>query len=59
MVIGLARREKEYDVEKIVNHRETENGKIEYLLKWKGCNSNENTWEPIQNLKCIEFNYFI
>lgn len=43
-------KEERYIVEKIVDKR-TRNKKIEYLVKWKGYNNSENTWEPIQNLK--------
>lgn len=43
--------EEEYVVEKIVGKR-TVKGRIEYLLKWKGYNDDENTWEPKDNLDC-------
>ena len=42
---------KEYEVEKIIKKRKSHNGKEEYLVKWKGYNKNESTWEPKSNLK--------
>ncbi|KAJ2891394.1 hypothetical protein MKZ38_000508 [Zalerion maritima] len=41
--------EEEYEVEKILAHR-GEGPQTEYLVKWKGCDDDENTWEPIEHL---------
>lgn len=40
---------KVYIVEKILKKRET-NGKVEFLLKWKGYPDSENCWEPEENI---------
>ncbi|KAL0415861.1 UNVERIFIED_CONTAM: Transposon Tf2-11 polyprotein [Sesamum latifolium] len=45
---------KEKVAEAILNHRVTCTAKCEhteYLVKWKGCSSEENTWERVTNLK--------
>merc|ERR1712203_258181 len=43
--------EAEYEVESVVSKRDTEEGKVEYLVKWKGYDASDNTWEPIENLE--------
>ena len=41
--------EAEYEVEQIL-HRRSRKKTIEYLVKWKGYDLDESTWEPKQNL---------
>merc|ERR1719336_1455330 len=43
--------EAEYEVETVVSKRDTEEGKVEYLVKWKGYDASDNTWEPVENLE--------
>ena len=43
-----------YEVEKIVDKRTNIYGLVEYLVKWKGYPSSENTWEPKKNLRKLE-----
>ena len=45
--------QEEYAVEKIVDKRYL-NGRINYLIKWKGYDDKDNTWEPIDNLFCSD-----
>ena len=50
---GTTEEEEEYEVEKVVDKR-IHKGKVEYLLKWKGYSSDENTWEAEESLECPE-----
>ena len=44
--------EAEYVVEKVVDKRVTPDGTVYYLLKWKGYDDVENTWEPFLHMDC-------
>ena len=42
------------EVERILDKIEYEDGKVYYLLRWKGYDPSEDTWEPPENLDCPE-----
>jgi len=42
--------EEEWEVEKIMNKRRVR-GKDKYLVQWKGCTAEEDTWESRENLR--------
>jgi hypothetical protein len=39
-----------YEVEKIIEKRK-KGRSIQYLVKWKGYDEDQNTWEPVKNLQ--------
>ncbi|KAK4025420.1 chromobox protein homolog 1 [Daphnia magna] len=43
--------EEKYVVEKVVDKRKRK-GAVQYLLKWKGYDESENTWEQAENMDC-------
>ena len=46
--------EEEFVVEKIIDKSFGPDGKVKYLIKWKGYNSKDNSWEPIDNIYCYD-----
>merc|ERR1712227_362716 len=40
----------EYEVESIVDKKILKNGKIKYLVKWKGWDEEDNSWEIEKNI---------
>ena len=38
-----------WEVESVIGRR-VHRGRVEYLIRWKGCKEEENTWEPTANL---------
>jgi hypothetical protein len=39
----------EYEVEQVLDSKKIR-GQVKYLIKWKGNNDEDNTWEPMKNL---------
>lgn len=44
----------EYEVDRILDVYFKKNGKREFLVHWKGYTSTDNTWEPEENMQCID-----
>ena len=42
--------DEEFEVDMIIDRRQTVKG-LEYLVRWKGYNQDEDSWEPLANLK--------
>ena len=51
---NLVEGNEEYEVEAILSHRPDKNRETTYLIKWKGYDSSENSWEPESNLTNAE-----
>lgn len=47
-------KEKEYEVERILDKKVDSRGTALYLVKWKRYSSRDNSWEPIENLGFCE-----
>lgn len=45
------KKQHEFEVEKILEHRTSASGKI-FLIRWKGYESDDDTWEAENNLQC-------
>eukprot|EP00795_Rhopilema_esculentum_P001136 gene1136-15480_t len=41
----------EYEIEKIISCRLAKNGTLSYLVRWKGYDESDDTWEPEENLR--------
>ena len=41
-------------METILGRRYSSDGGIEYLIRWRGYNSDWDTWEPAENLDCAQ-----
>lgn len=46
-----------YDVEDVLDHKKGLNGKTYYLVKWKGYDSSDNSWEPEENFASMKGNH--
>lgn len=46
--------QKEFEVEKIIEVHFKKNKTREFLIRWKGFTSADDTWEPEENLNCPE-----
>lgn len=51
--MGKPRRKYYYEVEEIIDKRYNIFGLCEFLVKWKGYPSSQNTWEPKKNLSNV------
>jgi len=49
----IINKEEEFEVEEILDVRKYY-GKIQYLIKWKGYQLSDASWEPESNLNCPE-----
>jgi hypothetical protein len=45
--------EASYEIERILDHRKTPNGELEYKVRWKDYSSGYDSWEPFENFDSI------
>ena len=46
--------DEDFVVERVLDKRLGRSGKVEYLLKWRGYDDDDNTWEPADYLDCTD-----
>lgn len=46
--------EQDWEVEKIIDIQYNEDGTKNYLIRWKGCDASQDTWEPEDNVDSPE-----
>lgn len=44
--------EPDWEVEQITDVKYNDDGSKNFLIRWKGCDSSQDTWEPESNLSC-------
>ena len=52
--MSKSKKQSTYNVESIQSKR-TVAGKVQYEVKWEGWSSADNTWEPLENLKAVQW----
>ena len=50
VLVLAGRKEQFWEVDSIVGRRVVKRNQIQYLVRWKGCTPEDDTWEPAENL---------
>jgi Chromo (CHRromatin Organisation MOdifier) domain len=50
VLVLAGKKEKFWEIESIVGRRVVKRNQIQYLVRWKGCTPEDDTWEPADNL---------
>ena len=48
---SAAKVNRDYEVESVVGKRQLQSGGVEYRVQWRGYSEQDQTWEPLSNLK--------